>query len=744
MQVHTDKSPVIRTTKSRVTVSPNSIKSIPITHKVINRIMVPIYLREQQQQQQQQQQSQNPDVIRLQQELEMWIQRYRELEQLYQGHKNHLVIITQYQERIDMLVQENHQMSLILEARIQEVQQWERSYYELQQQLQYTQTNRESEFQIQINQYSNVITNYEKNINELKTTLQLNQQEVQQWRERCDYLQKEQEKLRQYYENQRQQDAEMLIQSADQQRQQNENEVYKLRNQLDMRMKELEQFKQQNHQLEQTLIEVGSSQQNYETKLLLLTQEIENSNDVFQKKVQHFEQTKKRNQELEQENQILREQYDQFAQQLDFYRQKYEQEVLNQRKQESSKLDRERTLSEEMKRIQQQIEERDRRIKQLEVQIQANSQYQSQLIQLEDKCQLYQQEIERLNGQVRQKEQQIQQIQLHNEQVQQKHYKNENTLIKIQNDYQQLIIQQTTYQNNIEQIQRVKMQLEERVILLGSEIERLNDIQKQLMNELDQNVRTRRNENETLNTERQKYSIIIEQQSRELQEYKLKFNQIELIRSQSEQLKSDNDRLNQLLRHLQNENEQWRQNYNKLEDQLQQDYETKIIMLSQEIERLSILINERSTEMETNRRKVTILEEELNKKRYSQDEKLAMLTSEIERLNLLNLSYSEQIEMLKTKLIKQDSSDLLLLREKNLYLNQEIERLQNLVEDLNKELEIYRLKYADQFGVGSKYEELLLYLSLYKVEIESLRAQLTDKEKEVNDMRRSQLAPYRR
>ncbi|CAK66178.1 unnamed protein product (macronuclear) [Paramecium tetraurelia] len=742
MQVHTDKSPAIRTTKSRVTVSPNSIKSIPITHKVINRIMVPIYLREQQQQQQQQ--PQNPDVIRLQQELEMWIQRYRELEQLYQGHKNHLVIITQYQERIDMLVQENHQMSLILEARIQEVQQWERSYYELQQQLQYTQTNRESEFQIQINQYSNVIASYEKNINELKSTLQLNQQEALQWRERCDYLQKEQENLRQYYENQRQQDAEILIQSADQQRQQNESEVYKLRNQLDMRMKELEQFKQQNHQLEQTLIEVGSSQQNYETKLLLLTQEIENSNDVFQKKAQQFEITKKRNQELEQENQILREQYDQFAQQLDFYRQKYEQEVLNQRKQESSKLDRERTLSEEMKRIQLQIEERDRRIKQLEVQIQANSQYQSQLIQLEDQCQLFQQEIERLNGQVRQKEQQIQQMQLHNEQTQQKHYKNENTLIKIQNEYQQLIIQQTTYQNNIEQMQRVKMQLEERIILLGSEIERLNDIQRQLMNELDQNVRTRRNENETINTERQKYSIIIEQQSRELSEYKLKLNQIELIRSQSDQLKSDNDRLNQLLRHLQNENEQWRQNYNKLEEQLQQDYETKIIMLSQEIERLSILINERSTEMETNRRKVTILEEELSKKRYSQEEKLAMLTSEIERLNLLNLSYSEQIEMLKTKLIKQDSSDLLLLREKNLYLNQEIERLQNLVEDLNKELEIYRLKYADQFGVGSKYEELLLYLSLYKVEIESLRAQLTDKEKEVNDMRRSQLAPYRR
>ena len=40
-------------------------------------------------------------------------------------------------------------------------------------------------------------------------------------------------------------------------------------------------------------------------------------------------------------------------------------------------------------------------------------------------------------------------------------------------------------------------------------------------------------------------------------------------------------------------------------------------MLTQEIERLSILINERSTETETNRRKVIILEEELNKKKYS-------------------------------------------------------------------------------------------------------------------------------
>lgn len=43
MHHHTDKSPVVlRNANSNMTISPN--RTIPITHKVINRVMLPIYV----------------------------------------------------------------------------------------------------------------------------------------------------------------------------------------------------------------------------------------------------------------------------------------------------------------------------------------------------------------------------------------------------------------------------------------------------------------------------------------------------------------------------------------------------------------------------------------------------------------------------------------------------------------------------------------------------------------------------
>lgn len=69
-----------------------------------------------------------------------------------------------------------------------------------------------------------------------------------------------------------------------------------------------------------------------------------------------------------------------------------------------------------------------------------------------------------------------------------------------------------------------------------------------------------------------------------------------------------------------------------------------------------------------------------------------MLTGEIERLNLLNLSYSEQIETLKIRCNKYEhsSQDSVILREKNSRLSEEIERLQGIIEDLTRELELFR------------------------------------------------------
>lgn len=71
---------------------------------------------------------------------------------------------------------------------------------------------------------------------------------------------------------------------------------------------------------------------------------------------------------------------------------------------------------------------------------------------------------------------------------------------------------------------------------------------------------------------------------------------------------------------------------------------------------------------------------------------MVLLTSEIERLNLLNLSYSEQIDMLKQKNLKleQTLQEYMHLSDKNQILNNEIDRLQRIIDELAHELEIYK------------------------------------------------------
>jgi SMC interacting uncharacterized protein involved in chromosome segregation len=71
---------------------------------------------------------------------------------------------------------------------------------------------------------------------------------------------------------------------------------------------------------------------------------------------------------------------------------------------------------------------------------------------------------------------------------------------------------------------------------------------------------------------------------------------------------------------------------------------------------------------------------------------VVLLASENERLNLLNLSFSEQIEMLKQKNLKLEQAlqEQMHLNDKNGILNNEINRLQHIINELSHELEIYK------------------------------------------------------
>ena len=86
---------------------------------------------------------------------------------------------------------------------------------------------------------------------------------------------------------------------------------------------------------------------------------------------------------------------------------------------------------------------------------------------------------------------------------------------------------------------------------------------------------------------------------------------------------------------------------------------------------------------------------ELQQLKYIKTEyegKFSMLTSEIERLNIVLKQSLESVNEYKHKIsrLELELQDSNFHGRKSSILNQEIERLQAIIDDLNRELEIYR------------------------------------------------------
>jgi hypothetical protein len=67
-----------------------------------------------------------------------------------------------------------------------------------------------------------------------------------------------------------------------------------------------------------------------------------------------------------------------------------------------------------------------------------------------------------------------------------------------------------------------------------------------------------------------------------------------------------------------------------------------------------------------------------------------------------------------------------------------------IIEQQENELKLWRLQFADGNHNNKRIQELHCMMCLCFVEIESLRARVIEKEREVDEVRRSSLAPYRR
>lgn len=81
--------------------------------------------------------------------------------------------------------------------------------------------------------------------------------------------------------------------------------------------------------------------------------------------------------------------------------------------------------------------------------------------------------------------------------------------------------------------------------------------------------------------------------------------------------------------------------------------------------------------------------------------------------------------------------------EKVQILTQEIDRLTKLVEEKEEDLSELKLRFSDEAALVKRIQEHLSLFVVLFAEIESLRKRVKDKEREVEDVRRSSLAPFR-
>ena len=76
-------------------------------------------------------------------------------------------------------------------------------------------------------------------------------------------------------------------------------------------------------------------------------------------------------------------------------------------------------------------------------------------------------------------------------------------------------------------------------------------------------------------------------------------------------------------------------------------------------------------------------------------------------------------------------------------LNDEITRLTSLTEQKEEDLSALKLRFSDDAALDRRIQEHLSLFIVLFAEIESLRRRVQEKDREVEDVRRSSLAPFR-
>lgn len=133
------------------------------------------------------------------------------------------------------------------------------------------------------------------------------------------------------------------------------------------------------------------------------------------------------------------------------------------------------------------------------------------------------------------------------------------------------------------------------------------------------------------------------------------------------------------------------------------------------------------------------------KKLMDYETKFAKISSEFDKLNSIIQDLRKENQALKQSNyeIELKIKGTNFTEDKIKVLNDEIDRLSVLVEQKEEDLGEIKLRFSDEAALVKRIQEHLALFVVLFAEIESLRKRVKDKEREVEDVRRSSLAPFR-
>lgn len=120
------------------------------------------------------------------------------------------------------------------------------------------------------------------------------------------------------------------------------------------------------------------------------------------------------------------------------------------------------------------------------------------------------------------------------------------------------------------------------------------------------------------------------------------------------------------------------------------------------------------------------------------ESKMQILLDEVERLNILLKQKVEEVNFLNVKITETQTFSRQSFEQSEI-LSREIDRLNGIIRENNAELETWRLKYTEYSGLTLQIQDLMAKLVLLSCEVEALRMRVAGSEKEVQEMRRSNI-----